>query len=118
MQTLIENVESDPNREQHEKETGVNFLGGDEGCTVFSAKKTIVKSLLEHDSFEPSWFEIATESGTKTVTTEEEAAESDGIYGVSGEMPIGCLTIKSAPRANNHQSSVVNSETIDPDAFE
>lgn len=40
------------------------------------------------------------------------------IVAVEGEMPVGVLTVKSKPRADNNQSSIVNSETIDSSVFE
>jgi len=115
---MTDKVESDPNRTGAEKETGISFLGDEKVATVSSAKKTIVKSLLNHEEFEYSYFSVYDGDSYRTVRSEDEILEEESIVFVSGEIPIGCLTIKSSPRSNNHQSSVVNAEKIDPDAFE
>jgi len=114
---LIDQVENDPDLNSAEKESSVTFLGDEKRFTIFSAKRTIVKSLLEHDNFEVKWLQID-KNGKKVRVDDPENVGDSTIYSVSGTMPIGCLTIKSKPRSNNHQSSVVNSETIDADAFQ
>lgn len=115
---IIEKVSNDPSRQPEEKETGINFLGNEEQCTVFSAKRTVVKSLLDHDEFVFEWATVDSGEGSKRVNGIEGLEEANEIYSVSGSMPIGCVTVKSTPRSNNHQSSVVNSEKVDEGTFE
>lgn len=113
---LVELVESDPDRTGAEKESAFTMLGDEKVITAMSAKATIVRSLLKHDHFEPEWF-VVEDGGKANVETIEDAADADAIYAVSGEMPVGCLTVKSAPRSNDHQSSIVNAEGVQPGAF-
>jgi len=115
---LTEKVESDPNLNAAEKETSINILGDEKKMNVFSAKRTVVKSLLDHGHFEVTWLAVSNDDESiERVSSLDDATEYDAIYSVSGEMPLGLLTIKSKPRSNNNISSVVNSETIDPEAF-
>jgi len=114
---LTELVENDPDRSSMEKESAFTMLGNEKQLTAMSAKRTIVASLLEHNEFEPDWFIVESDGETKRVESVEAASKSDAIYAVSGKMPVGCLTVKSKPRSKNHQSSIVNSETISEDAF-
>jgi hypothetical protein len=110
---LDDRVEADPNRVSHEKETHINFLGDANEMRVFSAKRAIVSQLVKHPHFELKWASV---EGART--NAGDVQETDGaIWAVSGMMPIGCLTIKSSPRTNNHQSQCVNYEGVDPDAF-
>lgn len=116
---LPDRVESDPMLNGHEKETTITMCGMDKEFCIFSAKATVVKSLLDHDYFSLEWAEVIEGSTRYYVETRSELESSNGsIVGVEGKMPVGALTVKSKPRTNNHQSSIVNSETIDPSVFE
>lgn len=117
---LTEKVDRDPALSGAEKETTIAMCGDEKHFTVSSAKPTIVKSLLEHDHFELRWARVLEDPETQRRVEERDAlAEVDGdIVAVTGEMPVGTLTIKYKPRANNHQSSIVSTETVDPSAFE
>lgn len=45
--------------------------------------------------------------------------ETDGdIVAITGKMPVGTLTIKYKPRADNHQSSIISTDTVDSSVFE
>lgn len=116
---LVERVDRDPQLSGDEKETTITMYGRDKWFSVFSAKPTVVKSLLKHDHFELERARLVTEDGIERVGTRAELRSCEGdIVAVEGEMPVGVLTVKSKPRANNHQSSIVSSETIDPSVFE
>jgi hypothetical protein len=45
-------------------------------------------------------------------------ASVETIAAVTGEMPIGALTIESKPRTTDHRPSIVNAETVDPSVFQ
>lgn len=116
---LVQRVDRDPELNGDEKETTITMYGQDKRFGVFSAKPTIVKSLLKHDHFDLDWARLITEDGDERVTDRETLRDRDGdIVAVSGAMPVGVLTVKSAPRTNNHQSSIVSTETIDSSVFE
>lgn len=116
---LIERVNRDPELTADEKETTLTMYGSDKKFNIFSAKPTIVKSLLKHDHFELDNARLLN-NGTKiSISEREKLSEKKGdIVAVKGEMPVGVLTVKSKPRANNHQSSIVSAETIDSSVFE
>lgn len=116
---LTEKVDRDPELSGSEKETTITMLGDEKQFTIFSAKPTIVKSLLEHNHFELEWARVLTSNGQKRITDREGLYEVNGdIVAVSGKMPIGTLTVKYKPRANNHQSSIISTETVDSSVFE
>ena len=101
-----------------EKETSIAMYGDDERFRISSAKPTIVKSLLKHDFFEMSWAQLADGDDLTEVKSRDELRETDGdIVAIEGTLPVGTLTVKSKPRANNHQSSIVSWDTIDPSVF-
>jgi hypothetical protein len=117
---LVERVNRDPALNGDEKETTITMYGQDKHFQIFSAKPTVVKSLLKHNHFELRWARLMEEDNSVQRITERETlekAEGD-IVAISGEMPVGVLTVKSAPRTNNHQSSIISTETIDPSVFE
>lgn len=115
---LVERVDRDPKLSGEEKETTISMYGGDKRFAIYSAKPTIVKSLLEHDHFEVTWLRVLGD-GVTEVETRAAARGLDGdVVAVRGTLPVGTLTVKSKPRANDHQSSVVNTETVDPSVFE
>lgn len=114
-----ERVGPHPRLTGSEKETAITMYGDDEKFRIFSAKPTIVKSLLKHDHFEMSWAQLANDNNLSEVTSRDQLRETDGdIVAIEGTLPIGTLTVKSKPRANNHQSSIVSWDTIDPSVFE
>lgn len=113
---LIEKVTSDPDLNAAEKETSITMYGDGKNAQIFSAKATIVKSLLQHDHFEADWIG-GEKDGVDEKREEDHADDLDEIYSTSGTVPIGILTVKSKPRSNNNQSSIVNHKTIDPEAF-
>lgn len=114
---LSELVASDPQLSAAEKESAFSMLGNEKEFTAMSAKKTVVRSLVKHDHFDLDWAVGKRGEERERVESREAAREFDELYVVSGTMPIGCLTVKSKPRSKNHQSHIVNAETIDPDAF-
>ncbi|WP_306712047.1 hypothetical protein [Haloarcula sp. H-GB4] len=102
-----------------EKETTITMYGQDKEFEIFSAKPTIIKSLLDHKHFDLLWARVIGDDKKHRVKDREKLLEMDGqIVALEGRMPIGVLTVKSKPRANNHQSSIVSSETIDSSVFE
>lgn len=120
---LVEKVDRDPALSGDEKETAITMYGQDKEFSIYTAKPTVMKSLLKHDHFNLNWARVILEGsdGREPDRVEERAAlhEMAGdIVALKGEMPVGLLTVKSKPRTNNHQSSIVNSETIDPSVFE
>lgn len=116
--TLTEKVDRDPTLSASEKETTISMYGDDKRFTIYSAKPTIVKSLLKHDFFEMDWARVLNGERTTDVEVMSELENIDGhIVAIEGTLPIGTLTVKSKPRANNHQSSIVSTEGIDPSVF-
>ncbi len=115
----IDRVDRDPKLTGDEKETTITMYGRDKEFEIYSAKPTIVKSLLKHDNFELAWARIIADDDAEQVTDRSQLDDSDGnIVAVEGRMPIGVLTVKSKPRKNNNQSSIINTETIDSSVFE
>lgn len=118
---LPDRVERDPALSGDEKETTISMCGQDKQFTIFSAKPTIIKSLLQHDHFRLQWARVLppADETPKRIEDTDRLANSDGtIVAVRGTMPVGVLTIKSKPRATDHQSSVVNAESVDPSVFQ
>lgn len=116
---LVDKVDRDPLLSGDEKETTITMYGQDKYFKIFSAKPTIIKSLLKHDHFDLDWARMIVGDDKKRIEDWEELHNTDGdIVALEGEMPVGVLTVKSKPRANNHQSSIVSAETIDSSVFE
>ena len=119
MTELADHVDRDPALSGDEKETTITMCGQDKRFSVFSAKPTVVKSLFDHDHFELEWARVLADGESTDVDTRSALPpESGSIVAVQGTMPVGVLTVKSKPRADNNQSSIVNSETIDSSVFE
>lgn len=115
---LTERVAPHPRLSGSEKETAITMYGDGKEFTIFSAKRTIVRSLLEHDHFETKWASVADGDDVVRIEGQEAVEESEGdIVAIEGTLPVGTLTVKSKPRANNHQSSIVSTETIDSSVF-
>lgn len=126
MSDLYELVEPDPKLSGDEKETMISMYGTEKTYTIHSGKPTVVRSLLQHDHFDLRSARVRypddhTERGsagsTSTAFNREQCEDAEAIYAVTGEMPVGTLTVKSKPRTNNHQSSIVSHETVSADAF-
>ena len=116
---LSDRVNRDPELNADEKETTISMYGQDKHFRIHTAKPTVIKSLLKHDHFELEWARVIGADEANQLEARSQVKETDGdIVAVTGQMPVGVLTVKSKPRANNHQSSIVNSETIDSSVFE
>ena len=114
----VSRVGPDPLLSGDEKETALSMYGLDKHYTIHSAKPTIIKALLQHDEFTITRARVVDGEDASRVTTREEISKTPGeIVQVVGQLPVGTLTIKSKPRANNHQSSIVNYESVDPAVF-
>ncbi|MDT3434679.1 hypothetical protein [Haloarcula sp. 1CSR25-25] len=112
-------VDRDPMLGGDEKETTLTMCGQDKHFSIYSAKPTVIKSLLKHDHFEIEWARVIDGDSGKRIKERSKLLDISGdIVAVEGKMPIGTLTVKSKPRANDHQSSIVNSETIDSSVFD
>lgn len=118
-ENLTDRVAPHPDLSGAEKETTVSMYGDSKEYSIFSAKPTIIKSLLRHDHFEIDWAVVASNDSTEQVTGADALYDSNGdIVTIEGTLPVGTLTVKSKPRANNNQSSIVSWETVDPSVFE
>lgn len=119
---LSDRVDQDPNLSGDEKETTITMYGQDKQFVVYSAKPTVIKSLLDHDHMELAWARVVQdESGDEVerVESRQELTDVPGdIVAVKGTMPVGVLSVKSKPRVNDHQSNIVTAETIDSSVFE
>lgn len=116
---LTSKVDRDPALSGSEKETTITMYGDDKRFTIYSAKPTIVKSLLKHDFFEMEWTRVLSDGRTTEVDDIDALDDIEGnIVAIEGTLPVGTLTVKSKPRANNHQSSIVSTEGIDPSVFD
>lgn len=115
---LHERVEPDDELSGDEKETTISMYGTDEAMTVYSEKATVVRDLLRHDNLEVLMITGLDDETYVRVDDREAARERlDVIHGVKGEMPVGCLTVKSKPRSNDYQSSIVSHETVSSEAW-
>lgn len=103
---------SDPSLNSMEKETGVNLLGDEKEIRVSSLRRTIIKSLMEHEHFTPDWYSILMDDKSVISVNPGEPIEGDaepvGICGIGGRLPIGTLTIKSKPRKADSHSNIIN----------
>jgi len=143
MSDLYELVEPDPKLSGDEKETMISMYGTEKTYTIHSGKPTVVRSLLQHDHFDLRSARVrypdddvergsagstlsqttnddaerGSAGSTSTAFNREQCEDAEAIYAVTGEMPVGTLTVKSKPRTNNHQSSIVSHETVSADAF-
>lgn len=112
----VEKVESDSELSGDEKETTITMYGTDKEATVTSSKPTIVRSLLEHDHADIEWV-AGEDDGSYSKVAPDDTDELGAIYTISATLPIGCLTVKPAPRTRNNQSGIVNTETVSAEAF-
>jgi spore germination protein GerM len=117
VEEVVELVTSNPKLNSIEKETSINICGDSKQLRIFSAKATIVKSLLRNDHFEAEWIQ-GQKDGSLTKVERDQAATLDAIHSISGTAPVGLLTVKSKPRSQNNQSGIVNWKSVDPEAFE
>ena len=112
---LTDAVRSDPEARPFERETSYRFdATDDDRMIVYSGMPSQVRGWLRHEHFEPSWFVITNDRHHFEADSTQEAQEllddldDAGITGLRGKLPIGCLTVKSSPRASNSVGQVIN----------
>lgn len=116
---LVEKVDRDPALSGAEKETTLTMMGDEKKFEIYSAKPTIIKSLLQHNHFEIVRARVMNESGQERISDRNKLADINGdIVAIKGKMPVGTLSIKYKPRVNNHQSNIISTDTVDSSVFE
>lgn len=105
---LIENVEGDPNRASHEKETGFHFSADTEKVSITSFQSTVVKYLLRNEQFEIDM--ITAKDGVHDILQgslefiSKHVGDDYSVIGVQGTLPIGSIKIRDYARSSNHVS--------------
>lgn len=102
-------IKADPDRVSIEKETMINFYNREEMSSVFSAQRAVISALFGNEYFELEWWS----DGDGRYY--DEPGDDDVVCAVSGEIPVGCLTVKGKPRSENTPSGVVNKTKDIPD---
>lgn len=115
---LREAVESDPNREQVEKEFGITFSKSDDRAVVNTAIKSLMRRFLAHPEFDLRYYETSGDKASYRVVDAEEFEEEghDGrkpVWSVSGTIPIGTLKIRMNPRQHGSYSDVITNSVLD-----
>ncbi len=108
-QSLPNPLTGDPDRDQHEKETGIQLEGDREALEITSYKKVVYEKLLQHPAFTVKHRHVRTENRQqKTVKPGQEvgADPSLTIVGVTGQLSVGALSIKTPRNSNSHAKIV------------
>lgn len=106
--TLRPQFSEDPNREPHEKETGLHVEGDSDYFTITSFKKGIYTKLLRQSEFGVKRLHVIDDGQDRTVNSLDEAAADSSlvIIGVTGQLPVGSVNIGTPRKSNSHAEVV------------
>ena len=96
----------DPNREPFEKESGIHLEGDATYFSVTSFKKVVFSKLLQHPEFTVKHIHVLEDGHERTIESLEETDSSPTIIGVTGQLPVGTLSIGKARNSNTHAKIV------------
>lgn len=101
-------LSEDPHREPHEKETAIHIEGDSDHLTITSFKKVVFKKLLTHPDFRVRTLTVLKIGGKERTASLSEFLENPAltIIGVTGELPVGCLSIGVGRQSNSHAGIV------------
>jgi hypothetical protein len=108
IESFRQHFSEDPNREPHEKETGLHVEGDSDHFTITSFKKVIYTKLLRQSEFSVKRLHVIDDGQERTVNSLDDAAADPSltIIGVVGQLPVGAVNI-GTPRNSNSHAEVV-----------
>lgn len=99
-------VREDDSLTPAEKETTIRCARDETVATIHSEISSMVKGFISHPEFQIKEIRICDDDGWgKWISPSD--WDGDVIMGIKGNIPIGCLKIKSKSRKNNWHSSVI-----------
>ena len=99
---LVSRVIEDSRLVPAEKETSIGFDKTRDTVTLFTAEAGLMRRALSHPHAE-------------VVSLVERGKE---IHGVTVTLPVGCLSVSSAPRSSGGHADVITRRVLDPDGNE
>lgn len=107
IESLRSQFSEDPNREPHEKETGLHVEGDSDHFTITSFKKVVYTKLLRQSEFSVKRLHAIDDGWERTVESLDDAADpSLVIIGVTGQLPVGSVNIGTPRKSNSHADVV------------
>jgi hypothetical protein len=95
----------DPYREPFEKELAVHLEGDGTHFSITSFKKVVYSKLLKHSEFNVKRFHILNDGHEQSVSSLDEVSDST-IIGVTGQLPVGTMSIGTPRNSNSHANIV------------
>lgn len=95
----------DPYRLPHEKETAIHLPGDCDHLSITSFKKVVFVKLLKREDFNLSHVSIRDPDGHESTVDSLEEALADPlkqIIGISGNLPVGALSMRKPRKSNSH----------------
>jgi hypothetical protein len=105
---LTERVAPDPDLKLKERETTFSFADDEDRARVHSASPAVVRRLLAHDEVSITSATIHDGEGVENISGPALPDSNGDIVSVRGELPVGCLSVKTVPRNNNQAGNVVS----------
>jgi hypothetical protein len=111
---LLDLVRTDPDTQAFERETSIRYDGEADLATIYSGQRSQIQGCLRHDHFSLGWLSITTDHRHYQADTESDARaliedhEDAWITGIEGTLPIGCVSIKAAPRSTDEVRRVIS----------
>lgn len=114
---VIQAVESDPHRRAFEKESRLLWSSNADVLNVNTAEPSLMRRFLHHPEFELKRFEFAHHPGDRHKTTTAKRGALNGwdghpVYCITGDLPIGCLKVKSGSRTTNQHARIVSDAVL------
>ena len=99
----------DPRLSSLEKQTSLHVEGDGTHFEITSFRKVVFAKLLKRPAFEVKWYNVLDDDGSrKTLESRDKVAADPSltIIGVTGNLPVGAVTI-GTPRRNNSHAEIV-----------
>jgi hypothetical protein len=107
----LDRVTEDTDLLPEEKETTVRFGKRDDSAELFTAEAGLARRVLAHPDARPTHLNVRRDDGRASISPDEYAGEK--IVGVTVDLPVSALSIKSRPRKNSQHAEVASERVFD-----
>lgn len=109
LKSLQMQIGEDPLRQPMEKETIISIEGDADRATITSFKRVVYEKCLQHPKFELKWVNVIDKNARIYTTPCLDVVRKNPyavIIGITGTIPVGCLSIGAARNSNSHAEIV------------
>lgn len=105
----------DPDLDPAEKETTIRWARDEDTAIVHTDEKGVGRRVIRHDHSTIESVNVLLPDGTRDTLEPEAVGANNEVVGVRVRLPVGAVSIKGTPRANDQHAAVVSDAVLRTD---